>query len=947
MPLNLLSSTLDNVTIKAILSRHPRTPLLPPLGDKRWENVKKKPAAARWIETLRSKAGEECHTPLPELTDALYADFALTGRRLPFESVYFERRRRLARAAISLLFCEQEDSAKDRLVSSVISKLTSILDEASWALPAHVSADATGKDSHQIDLFCAETANLMAEMLDLVGALLPVSLTERIHNRLSSIFRDYLDKPYPWKKTTDNWNAVCHQGVIGAALSQLDDVELLTQMLMACREFLPSFLSGYGPDGGSTEGPGYWEYGFGWFATLNQQLEIRTGGELSLFEDNSHVLEIARFGPRVLLSGSNIVNFADTNRTGGLDPWLLAYLGNRLDEPDCTTSALQEYRRVAAAGIKLDQERADLFHFIRLFLCCPDNLASEVPPKKDHFFPDLGVIVAHGADASGHCWDFAAKAGHNGEHHNHNDCGNFILNIDGIQLITEIGAPEYVADFFSPKRYEFLAARTLGHSLPIINGCEQADGAERASKVIAHTLSGDAASLVIDVTACYPQEAGCKKHVRTFHFEKKQGRLIVEDQFKLKRADSLESGIISIHPITLQGNRAIIKADHLTLGLDALPGTHFARVDAHSYRDHDGSPAQIHRLVLIPDALASQTRLGLSIALSTPKKAAFFGNQEEKITLVYGHGRRQKIEALTSCFPEIVTRENFAQHAPHLRDIEVIFGTWGMPCLTDEMLDHMPKLRAVFYAAGTVRPLIGTTLDRGIQVFSAWQANAIPVAEFTVAQILLSNKGYFRNVEEHRRHPSEDAFTGVGNFGATVALLGAGQIGRNVIRLLRLFNIQTVVFDPFLTAESAKELGVEKVSLEEAFQKGNVVSNHLANLPATVHMIQGCHFRSMPPNATFINTGRGLTVAENEMIDVLKTRPDLTALLDVVTDEENHEANAPLFALPNVRISNHIAGSQGDEVVRMADYMIEEFLRWEQGEPLRYAVTKERLKNMA
>ena len=264
-----------------------------------------------------------------------------------------------------------------------------------------------------------------------------------------------------------------------------------------------------------------------------------------------------------------------------------------------------------------------------------------------------------------------------------------------------------------------------------------------------------------------------------------------------------------------------------------------------------------------------------------------------------------------------------------------------MPLFTEAQLELLPNLRAVFFAAGSVQGFARPLLERGVTVVSGWAANAVPVAEFTLAQILLANKGYFRNVRDYQQGRSEQAaFVGRGSFGETVALLGAGQIGRKVIELLRPFVLRVIVFDPFLSHEDALNLAVESVSLEEAFTRGYVVSNHLASLPATVGMLQGAHFATMRPNATFINTGRAATVVEVELVQVLQARPDLTALLDLADDPL-------LFELPNVAISSHIAGSKGDEVVRMADYVIEEFKAWKKGEPLRYAISASMLKTMA
>ncbi|MBT5876206.1 MAG: hydroxyacid dehydrogenase, partial [Candidatus Latescibacteria bacterium] len=280
-------------------------------------------------------------------------------------------------------------------------------------------------------------------------------------------------------------------------------------------------------------------------------------------------------------------------------------------------------------------------------------------------------------------------------------------------------------------------------------------------------------------------------------------------------------------------------------------------------------------------------------------------------------------------------------------DLEVIFSTWGMFPLTGDQLDSLPNLKAVFYAAGTVQQFARPFLERGIVVVSGWGANAVPVAEFTLAQILLSNKNYFQNARDSAHPESRKSATGgPGNFGETVSLLGAGMVGRNVLKLLKPFSLTVLVFDPFLDAEEAVELGVTKVCLDEAFSRSHVVSNHLANLPETERMIRGSHIASMQSHAVFINTGRGATVAEEEMVDVLRARTDLTALLDV-TFPEPPASDSPLYGLENVFMTNHIAGSMNNEVVRLVDYVLEDFEAWQNGRPMRYAITLEALERMA
>ena len=328
-------------------------------------------------------------------------------------------------------------------------------------------------------------------------------------------------------------------------------------------------------------------------------------------------------------------------------------------------------------------------------------------------------------------------------------------------------------------------------------------------------------------------------------------------------------------------------------------------------------------------------------------KGAFIG-PEATVAQVYGAGRREQVAARTDLLLGVVPPDNVTRYLSLLGDVEVLFSTWGMPRLTDEQLDALPSLRAVFYAAGSVQGFAPPLLARGIIVVSAWRANAVPVAEFALAQILLACKGYWRNGREYNgsHGSSGSAFRGPGIYGATVALLGAGAVGRVLIDLLRPFRLRVLVYDPFLSDAGARELGVERVSLEVAFAESLVVSNHLADKPETAGLIDGGLLSLLRDGAVFLNTGRGRTVNEADLAETMSRRPDLTALLDV-TYPEPMPSDSPLMVLPNIQVTSHIAGSINDEVHRLADYCIEEFDRYARGEVLRHAVTPEMLAVMA
>jgi phosphoglycerate dehydrogenase-like enzyme len=325
-----------------------------------------------------------------------------------------------------------------------------------------------------------------------------------------------------------------------------------------------------------------------------------------------------------------------------------------------------------------------------------------------------------------------------------------------------------------------------------------------------------------------------------------------------------------------------------------------------------------------------------------PTKAALFYDYPLSDGEVFGGGRREQIEALTNLYPEVVNAGNFEQHVPNLAEIEVIFGSWGIPSFSDAQLARMPKLKAVFYAAGNVRKFVQPLLDHDIVLVSAWAVNAIPVAEMCLSQILLSCRGYFRAVRQYREHKHLDAkaFPRPGVYGETVGLIGMGFIGTRLRGLLKDYPLQVIAHDPFLTEERARALDVERVALADLFRRAYVVSNHIPDLPSTRGTLTGALFETMRDGATFINTGRGAQVVEADLIRVLEARPDLTALTDV-TMPEPPEPDSRLWTLPNVVMTPHIGGTIGHETPRLADCAIEEFEAWRAGRPLRYQVTRE------
>ena len=307
---------------------------------------------------------------------------------------------------------------------------------------------------------------------------------------------------------------------------------------------------------------------------------------------------------------------------------------------------------------------------------------------------------------------------------------------------------------------------------------------------------------------------------------------------------------------------------------------------------------------------------------------------------VYGPAEVAAIRQRVELVADPLTREQLAQRPELLAEVEVIFSGWYSPVLDAEFLRAAPLLRAFFYAAGSVKGVVTDAVwERQIRVSSAWGVNGAAVADYTVGAILFSLKQGFASAAAVRRNRRfERSPLPAGVCGSTVAVIGLGAAGGAVCTKLRPFGMKICAHDPYVTAAAARDLGVQAlVSLEEAFATAQVVSLHLPANETTRGLVRGDHFRSMPPGATLINTARGLVIREDEMIAALRARPDLTAILDV-TEPEPPDAASPLYDLPNVVLTPHIAGALDRDTSLLAQCMIEEFDRWLSGAPLHWEI---------
>jgi phosphoglycerate dehydrogenase-like enzyme len=310
----------------------------------------------------------------------------------------------------------------------------------------------------------------------------------------------------------------------------------------------------------------------------------------------------------------------------------------------------------------------------------------------------------------------------------------------------------------------------------------------------------------------------------------------------------------------------------------------------------------------------------------------------------------RRLAAVLDFDPDLIARD-YTDPAvqPVLAEAEVIVSSWGAPRLSDEILPKAPKLRAVLHAAGTVKWLIGADAwERGVTASSSAGANALPVAEYTLAAILMAGKGIFQLREEFREqrtftlgyiHPK------VGNFGRVIGIVGASRIGRRVVELLRPFDFEVLVADPYLTKSDAAEIGVTLVDLDELVVRADVVSMHAPDLAETHHLINAERLASMKDGTVIVNTSRGRLVDTDALtVELLNGR--LSAVIDV-THPEPLPSDSPLYDLPNVFLTPHVAGSHGNELSRMGLFMVEEAERFARDEKPAHRVDTETLWRQA
>ncbi len=490
-------------TLEPLLSAAGEVPL-PPVADRAaWSEVAERPWIARVLPDILERAERVAHDGPGTVKATDYLDFFRTGSRAAHQA---SARPRAAR--LGLLLTAECLEGEGRFLDAMLDLSWAMAEETSWVMPPHLQqfVDDVLPDVTRpgMDLRTARVAATLGEMMWLLGEQMDAvspNWRKRIQFELQrQAVGPYLEHDFHWQQSTSNWNAVCTGGPVTAALlADFDTVTRARVLAKALRSVGP-FLRGFASDGGCSEGPGYWSYGVGHYSRTAYYVHCATGGEVDLLAD-PRMPAIYAYPAKMVLHGQRVVNFADSAWTVGFRNGAVAWAAERLGVLDTRTLAS-----------RADGENLYPTHPLNAWLS-PEP--AEFRPSAQAVMPDLQVAVARAEAEDGREMVLAGKGGHNGEHHNHNDVGSFIVCVDGESLICDLGKGEYVKEFFGPRRYEFLTTRSLGHNVPLLNGCEQAPGAEFRARGFDAQVGPEGLTVAMDLAAAYPPEAGIGRLERT------------------------------------------------------------------------------------------------------------------------------------------------------------------------------------------------------------------------------------------------------------------------------------------------------------------------------------------------------------------------------------------------------------------------------------------------
>lgn len=544
-------------------------------NSKFWEEVRTNPAYQFFVNELFAIYEEDGKGDIADISYDTFMEYFRTGTRAAFDEKYNSRRRRLcACALLTLIYPDREE-----YFCNLQNTIWSILNEYSWAKVAHIENGDTLYNDNCIDLFGAETGFALSEIRFLLGDRLGALLKQRIHWEIEKrIIQPFLQNSYTWETSGDNWAAVCAGSV--ACTVMYERPELFYELKPRLDHCMESFLSGYKADGVCREGLTYWQYGFGFYVAYAQRLLEFSEGKINMFEDE-RVKEIAQFPSKAFLDGEAVISFSDGGMSSGIGYGTMFLLREHYGELIVIFPRESCYNCYVNGRWQLHLESIVCFD--------PGLMCTEQTGEATYYMKESQWFTKRCS-----AYGFAAKGGTNQEPHNHNDLGSFIFCHGGRQVLVDLGCGQYTKDYFGPKRYEILCNRSAGHSVPFVDGQEQAYGSQYTSQ-----MEYDGQILSIDITAAYPQTR-VKKLLRNFTFDK--NCVVLRDCFLYEissdKCPVQERLVTLIRPEIVEG---CVKLEEVRIEYDSSRWSVRVTEDIHKKHNTDGEFLSVYLIDFVSD----------------------------------------------------------------------------------------------------------------------------------------------------------------------------------------------------------------------------------------------------------------------------------------------------------------------------------------------------------
>lgn len=510
-----------------------------PVSDRAyWEKVRA--VLGDGVITAAENALKSSNPPWSEET---YRIFFKTGSRREGEEMLHPRSERLK----SFVAAECLEG-KGRFIMAIQDQLLELSKQPSWVLPAHdhdheiIDGKAVYLELSSANLGCDIALSLEwfgEKMNPAARTVVEAALKQKVIEPVFAV----LEKNDPlitarhwWRTAKMNWNAVCTAGSTGAVLSFEPSKRRRALAVLDAVENAHDYLAGFTKDGYCGEGPGYWVYGFGHFLVLTDLLQHESGGRIRLGQF-PNASAAATYPERISMDGPVFPAFADAGINSSPDAWARWWAGLLVQGKS------EPYPGKGPHGPMVGTLAQ--WYFIGLDATAPAGAAPVVAPLALHDeFPDGGVLISRVLKAGKVTFSAAMKGGHNGEDHNHNDVGSYVIDLNGTLPVLDPGNTVYTAKTFSKERYDHPILSSYGHSVPRINGQLQTTGRSSAAKITTRTFSAEQDIWEIDLSSCYPK-TGLKSLDRRWTFKRGvKPSLQVLDTVKFTETGTFETAVI-------------------------------------------------------------------------------------------------------------------------------------------------------------------------------------------------------------------------------------------------------------------------------------------------------------------------------------------------------------------------------------------------------------------